>query len=159
MPTQQAQWIVRSLLLFSALPVERAYIYFFNDSDQPSLHASAGLTRNFEPKPSFHAVAHLQKTLGDYRFQKVVTNNPGQLRVHQYQHATDPKKTCWAVWSPTGGKQTHRATLTNLPGKLTSSTRMPLSGQPAPPVTVTETANKALTLKVSETPVYLHFTR
>lgn len=33
--TQQAQWLVRSLLVFSAMPVERAYIYFFNDEDQP----------------------------------------------------------------------------------------------------------------------------
>ena len=32
---QQAQWLVRSLLVFSAMPVERAYIYFFNDEDKP----------------------------------------------------------------------------------------------------------------------------
>ena len=30
---QQAQWLVRSLLVFAAMPVERAYIYFFNDRE------------------------------------------------------------------------------------------------------------------------------
>ena len=74
--TQQAQWLVRSLLVFSAMPVERAYVYFFNDEDQPSLHASSGITRHFQPKPSFHALAHLQRVLGDYRFQRIVTNQP-----------------------------------------------------------------------------------
>ena len=41
---QQAQWIVRSFLLFSALDLDRAYLYFFNDSDKASVHAAAGLT-------------------------------------------------------------------------------------------------------------------
>ncbi len=45
---QQAQWLVRSLLVFSAMPVERAYLYFFNDENKASLHASSGLTRNFK---------------------------------------------------------------------------------------------------------------
>ena len=59
-------------LLFSAMDVKRAYMYFFNDSDEPSYHASSGLTRNFEPKPSFHAAAHLYRSMGEYRFNRVV---------------------------------------------------------------------------------------
>jgi len=157
--TQQAQWIVRSLLLFSAMPVERAYIYFFNDSDKPSLHASAGLTRNFKPKPSFHAVAHLQETLGDYRFEKTVTSEPGKLFIHQYQHATDPKKTTWAVWSPTGTNQIHKATLKNLPGKLTGSSVMPLTDQPAATARINSSDDHSLIPEVSESPAFLHFAR
>ena len=57
---RQAQYLVRAFLLFAAMDVQRAYLYFFNDSDEPSFHAASGITRNFEPKPSFHAVAHLQ---------------------------------------------------------------------------------------------------
>ncbi len=88
---QQAQWLVRSLLVFSAMPVERAYIYFFNDEDKASLHASSGLTRHFKPKPSFHAVRHLQQTLGDFRFSRIVNNDPGMLRVQEYRsNATPP---------------------------------------------------------------------
>lgn len=156
---QQAQWNVRSLLVFSSMPVERAYLYFFNDSDKPSLHASAGLTRNFQPKPSFHAVAHLQKTLGDYRFQKIVTRQPGKLRVQEYQHGTDPGKTIWAVWSPTGGKKSHLATLKNLPGKLTASSGMPVSSEPAGPVKINHLDDASLQVSASESPVFLEFSR
>ena len=74
------------------MPVERAYIYFFNDSDEAKLHASSGLTRNYKPKPSFHAVSHLQKTLGSSRFARVVKNEPTKVRIHKYVDGDDPEK-------------------------------------------------------------------
>src|ERR1041385_619478 len=52
---RQAQYVVRAWLVFSSMDVQRAYMYFFNDADEPSYHAASGLTRNFEPKASFHA--------------------------------------------------------------------------------------------------------
>ena len=57
--TEQAQWIVRSFLVFSAMGLDRAYLYFFDDKDAPSFHAASCITRNGKPKPSFHAMAHL----------------------------------------------------------------------------------------------------
>src|SRR5438046_1611596 len=63
-----------SFPVFSALPMDRAYICFFDNKDKPSFHASSGFTRNFQPKPSFHALAHLQRTLCEYRFDHIVTN-------------------------------------------------------------------------------------
>ena len=77
--TQQAQYLVRSFLVFSVLGVDRAYVYWFNDNDQPQVHGSSGLTRHYQPKPSFHAVAHLYRTLGDYRFGRVITAKPGAV--------------------------------------------------------------------------------
>ncbi|HEX3132109.1 MAG TPA: cellulase family glycosylhydrolase [Planctomycetota bacterium] len=56
---QQGQWLVRSFLVFARLSVDKAYIYFFNDNDDPAFHGSSGVTRNWQPKPSYHAVAHL----------------------------------------------------------------------------------------------------
>ena len=104
---QQAQWLVRSLLVFSAMPIDRAYIYFFDDKDKPSFHASSGITRNFQPKPSYHALAHLQRTLGEYRFDHIVTNETGRLRIQEYRHSENAQKVTWAIWSPTGeGKST-----------------------------------------------------
>lgn len=50
---QQAQWLVRSMLCFAALDVDRAYIYFYDDKDKASIHAASGLTRNFKPKPAY----------------------------------------------------------------------------------------------------------
>lgn len=153
--TEQAQWLVRSLLVFSALPVERAYIYFFNDEDQPRVHASAGITRHFKPKPSYFALAHLQRLLGDYRFHKVVTDQPGHLRVQEYRN--DSQRVIWAVWSPTSGRNNFTTTLDNVPGKLIDAQPMPLKAEPAAPPVTTHVDAQRVTIQVDESPVYLIF--
>jgi len=152
---QQAQWLVRSLLVFSAMPVERAYIYFFNDDDKPSVHASAGITRHFQPKPSYHALAHLQRLLGEHRFQKVVTNEPGRLRVQEY--GNDSRKRVWVVWSPTGDGRTSTVTLDKVPGKLVDAQAMPHGPGTSNRPDVAQDAGLRVTLQVSESPAYLVF--
>jgi hypothetical protein len=101
---QQAIWNVRSWLLFATLPVERAYVYFFNDSDQPQLHGSSGLTRNFVPKPAFHAAAHLQRTLADYQFVKQVKN--GDALFSYFKNRSDWARQIVVAWLPTAANQT-----------------------------------------------------
>ncbi len=105
--TQQAQWLVRSLLVFSAMPVERAYIYYFNDEDEPGLHASSGITRHFAPKPAFYALEQLQRVLGAFRFSRIVENQPGLLRVQEYTNETSKKLS--------GSRGRRRATDKSLP--------------------------------------------
>lgn len=153
--TQQAQWLVRSLLVFSAMPVERAYVYFFNDDDKPSLHASAGITRHFQPKPSCHALAHLQHVLGEYRFQSVVTNEAARLRVQEYRN--DSKKIVWAVWSPTGDGRNFTTTLENVPGRLVDAQRMPLTANPSARPAITQDNPGRVKVQVDESPLYLIF--
>jgi putative NIF3 family GTP cyclohydrolase 1 type 2 len=153
---QQAQWLVRSILVFAAMPVERAYVYFFNDRDVPSLHKSAGLTRHFRPKPSFHALAHLQRVLGDFRFQRVVTDEPDRLRVQEFTHETDPSRIVWAVWSPTGNGTVAKRTLAHVPGRLERVERMPLEGGAAKPeAAVVQKADGSIDVEVTESPLYL----
>ncbi len=155
--TQQAQWLVRSLLVFSAMPVERAYIYFFNDEDQPKLHASSGITRHFAPKPSYYALAHLQRTLGEYRFERMVTNEPVALRIQEYQN--DTRNVIWVVWSPTGEGRSFTATLATS-GKLVDAQRMPLDATGSsggPPGR--ETTRGSVEVEVDESPVYLKFAK
>ncbi len=152
---QQAQWLVRSLLVFSAMRVERAYVYFFNDADKPSVHASAGITRNFAPKPSFHALVHLQGLLGDCRFQRVVTNAPGHVRVQEYRN--DGKKTIWVAWTPTSDQRTQSVTLGDLPGRLIDSQIMPQGVGSSDRPDIQNAGAKTITLQISESPVYLVF--
>lgn len=152
---RQAQWNVRSVLVFTAMPLDRAYLYFFNDKDEPQVHGSAGLTRNFEPKPSYHAMTHLMKTLGDYRFKRVVKNEPGKIRFHEYVHGEDPKRVTWVVWSPTGTDRSEKLTLNTLPGTLISASRMPLA-EKAGAETLKPDGGK-LEIEVSESPLYLEF--
>lgn len=153
--TQQAQWLVRSLLVFSAMPVERAYIYFFNDEDKPGLHASAGVTRNFQPKPSYHALAHLQHVLGDYGFQRIVTHEPGRLKVQEYRNGSP--KIIWVVWSPTGEGRRYTTTIENVPGRLVEAQGMPLAADPSARPAVTQDKSGQVTVPVDESPLYLIF--
>jgi hypothetical protein len=129
--TEQAQYLVRSFLLFSKLDLTRAYIFFFDDKDEPQVHGSSGLTRNGRPKPAFHAVAHLLKTLGDYRFQRVIEEKPENVYVYEYVHGDDPNRRIWAVWSPTGTGKQGKVDLKVERMKLLSAERMPLvAGMP-----------------------------
>lgn len=156
---QQAQWLVRSLLVFSTLPIDRAYIYFFDDQDKPALHASSGITRRFQPKPSFHALAHLQRTLGDYRFQRMVTNAPGTLRVQEYRRGQDEKRMAWVAWSPTGENRGASVHLPSPPSRLTHAQRMPLDATTATMTAVTSRPDGSLEVPVNESPLYLFFAR
>jgi len=153
--TQQAQWLVRSLLVFSAMPVERAYVYFFNDEDQPSFHASAGVTRHFQPKPSYYALAHLQRELGDYHFNNIVTNESGHLRVQEYRN--DSNKIIWVVWSPTGDGRNFTTTLDHVPGRLVDAQHMPLTANPSAAPVATPVGARQVQVQVDESPVYLFF--
>lgn len=125
--TQQAQYLVRSFLVFSEMDVQRAYIYFFNDADEPHVHGSSGLTRNFKPKPAYYAVAHLLKTLGDYRFSKVIEKKADDVYVYEYQHVSNPKQRIWAAWSPTGSNRQTEVLLPAPAGKITHAERTPVA--------------------------------
>ena len=160
---RQAQYLVRAFLTLSELDLGRAYVYFFDDKDEPSLHASSGVTRNFRPKPSYHALAHLGATLGDYRFSKAVTKAPGELYVYEYVRGDDgpgdrPGDRVWAVWSPTGSGRTAEVTL-SVPGKIGRADRMPLAAGPAETVTPEPVGPGRVRLEVGESPVYLRLGR
>ena len=154
---QQAQYLVRSLLCFAQRDVRRAYIYFFNDKNEPSVHASSGLTRDFKPKPSFWAVKHLYETLGDYRFKRVVVKQVGDLYVDEYQHGQRADRMIWVAWSPTGSDREKVVRFHNLPGKLVGAERMPLAAGPAGKVVPVRHGTDDFELKVTESPVYLEF--
>lgn len=151
---QQAKYIVRSYLVFSAMDIGRAYLYWFNDNDDPQLHGSSGLTRNYVPKPSYYAVRHLQKTLGDYRFDKVVLQKAGEVYAYQYQSVSDARRLIWAVWSPTGSDRVATVSLPKPQGVVERAEEMPLTDGAAKPVPVAVKPG-GLSLTVGERPVYI----
>ncbi|HLJ53615.1 MAG TPA: hypothetical protein VKT77_01175 [Chthonomonadaceae bacterium] len=153
--TQQAQYLVRSFLVFSAMDVDRAYIYFFNDEDEPQLHGSSGITRHFAPKPAFHAVAHLYSTLGGYRLARTVAKEEGRLYAYEYVSGARPKERIWAVWSPTGTNEEREATLPAPGGAVVRAERMPLKPGAAESVRFTVRPDKSLALTITESPAYL----
>jgi hypothetical protein len=150
---QQAQWIVRSWLTFATLPVQRAYLYFFNDDDEPKLHAGAGLTRKFQPKPSYHAVAQLQRTLGDFRFHRTVLSRSGEATIQEYTHETDAKRLVWVAWSPTGENRTNTFTLPDTKAVVEKVERMLLCDCDDPSASKDVNGREIV---VTESPLYLH---
>lgn len=144
---QQAIWMVRSWLLFATLPVDRAYVYFFNDSDQPQLHGSSGLTRNFVPKPAFHAAAHLRRALGDYQFIKQEKN--GDALFSYFRHKADSSKQVVVAWLPTGDNQSQQV---ELPAGVRKTKAERLALSPDEKVAIEVTDNR---LQISGRPVFL----
>jgi hypothetical protein len=166
--SMQAQYLVRSFLVFAARDVKRAYLYYYNDDDEAGFHAASGLTRHFNPKMSFWAVRQLYQTLGDYRFRRVVKRNAGELYIFEFEHGTDPKKLIWVAWSPTGAKtqqqqgykpHTFTATLDNLPGMPLHVTGMATADGEAPQEPWQNKGDAAMILTIGESPVYITIDR
>ncbi|MGB7329657.1 MAG: hypothetical protein WBD31_32585 [Rubripirellula sp.] len=155
---QQAQWLVRSFFLFATRDLQRAYIYFFNDEDVPKLHNASGLTRNFQPKPSYYAVSHLLKSLGDYRFSQVIRQQTDQVCVYEFAHESDPQNVIWVAWSPTGTDRSGEIELDANGWILDRGEVMPLSNQTPEPIAATVVGNK-IKVPISESPTYLWMKR
>jgi hypothetical protein len=151
---QQAQYLVRSLLCFSCRNVDRAYIYFYNDSDQASVHASSGLTRNFKPKPAFWAIKHFYETLGNYRFKQIIEENESGLHIYEFEDGKKPSKKVWVLWSARG--ELPGTEINHLPGKPSRAEQMPTTQQQAAAVDI-ETGKGFIQLDISETPTYLFY--
>ncbi len=152
---QQAQYLTRSFLCFSERGVNRAYLYFFDDNDSASVHGASGLTRHFQPKPSFWAVKHLYATLGDYRFQRVIRKESGTLYVYEFVKGDDPQTLIWVAWSPTGENRESQVTLTDLPATPILIEQMPLEEGPSPKIAVENSTARNLTVTISESPIYI----
>lgn len=153
--TEQAQWIVRSFLLFSSMDVQRAYLYFFNDDDEAKLHGASGITRGFKPKPSYYAMAHLYQTLGDYRFSRIVKQDKDDLDLFEYTNPDKPKEPIWVAWSPTGTqREVERGVELPPHAEIEKAERMPLKPGDAPIVPIITDSNLPQ-LPISESPLYV----
>lgn len=155
---EQAQWIVRTWLELARLPVDRAYQFWFNDTDQPMMHGASGLTRNYQPKPAFHAAAHLRELLGPYRFAADIVRDTDRVFAAEWHHATDPKEAAWVVWVPTREGKSARVRLPNWRGKQAKAVAIRMTEGIAIPVTF-RAAGGALEVPASGTPVVIRFRR
>jgi len=161
---QQAQYLVRSFLVFAERDVRRAYIYYYDDKDQASVHAAAGLTRTFEPKMSFWAIKQLLELLGEYRFKRIVKKEAGKLYVYEFESGKTPERFIWAAWSPTGVRtnkkegyvpRKEKVTLAKLPALPSRVVAMTTGKGPARDVSWEKAGPSAVTLTVGESPVYV----
>ena len=148
---QQAQYLVRSFFVFAERDVERAYLYFFNDDNKPSTHAASGLTRNFKPKKSYWAVSHLYKTLGDFRFSKIVKKSADSY-VYEFIHANGKKKV-WICWVPNEPKSA-KAFKVTLPFTVGKVEQMPTKSSKGAKLKHS-IKGKSVSFPISGSPVYI----
>jgi hypothetical protein len=153
---QQAMWNVRSYLLLARHGVDRAHLFFFDDKDEAKMHGSSGLTRDFQPKPAFHAVAWLLRSLGDYRFARVEREDAGECYAYEFVHGQDPRKRVWAVWKPSGEAATVR--LFHDPYPIEKAERMPLVAGEPEKVDVKREIEGYFAVEAAERPVLIWLT-
>ncbi|MFY0254777.1 hypothetical protein ACDQ55_12565 [Chitinophaga sp. 30R24] len=161
---QQAQYLVRSFLLFAAMDIQRAYLFYYNDEDEASVHAASGLTRHFIPKPSFWAVKQLYETLGDYRFNRIVKKQDNDLYVYEFVHSRKPGSRMWVAWSPTGTGSQHKegyvpkegtVVLDQLPSPPQSIIGMATTAGVAPEIPWQRIGDSVIQLVIGESPLYI----
>ena len=153
---QQAQWIVRAWLITARLGLDRAYLFFFNDDDTPHLHGSSGLTRNFQPKPSYHAASWLQRSLGDWRFARVVREDFADGYIYEFVHGTDRKQRLLALWRPADGEG--ELTIPLGGSTFQRAERMPLQAGPPEQLKPTVLEESTLKIRAGESPVVIWLT-
>jgi hypothetical protein len=161
---QQAQYLVRSFFVFAERDVQRAYIYFYDDNDSPSVHGCAGLTRKFAPKMSFWAVKQLHQMLGNYRFKRIVKKSPNDLFVYEFEPGDASKRVIWVAWSPTGARTNEKegyaprgikAVLSGLPSLPIQVIGMATAENEAPQPGWEKAGPGAITLTIGESPTYI----
>lgn len=147
---EQARWIVRSFFLFSGMGVEKAFVYFFNDDDEPKLHAASGLTRRYQPKPAYHAVAWMLNRLENYRFSRVIQQSLDAGYVYEFTTEQPADPVIWAVWHPV--KEGHSLSLPLNGRTVQKAERMPLAADETP---AAEGPAQDNSITVGERPVLL----
>jgi serine/threonine-protein kinase ATR len=153
---QQARYIVRSFLVLSAMNVDRAYLYFFNDKDEAQLHGASGITRNFQPKQSFYAMAQLYRNLADYRFERAVKKMDGECYCFEYVSPGKPKERVFVAWSPTGSDRKAKVVLPiGVPAALgTYRTEQMTTDAAAPKKAEWKNVTEGVEVELGESPVY-----
>lgn len=146
-------WSVRSFLVLARLGVDRAYLCPFDDCGEARLKGDGGSARDFGLSPAFHALAWLQRSLGEYRFSRVEREDPGECYVYEFTHGTDARKHVWAVWKPEGESRAVR--VFNDPWRAVRAERMPLGAGGVEKVPVTQEIEGYLRVGAGERPVMI----
>ncbi|MBN2712632.1 MAG: hypothetical protein JXR97_09425 [Planctomycetes bacterium] len=154
---QQAQFLVRTLLVFSSLGIDRAYIHHNDDSTVINKWDTCGITDGSSPKASYYAIAHLCKTLGNYRFKRILKAKENSYMAYEYIHGEDPEKLIWVVWCPLDDyKKKKKVTLSTEGGyRVLRAEKMPMEDLGNPDELNIKLEKTRVTVSASTTPVYI----
>jgi hypothetical protein len=148
----QADWTLRTALLFNRVGVDRTFFYQLYDEnpDDPTQFSSMGLIRqNKTRKPAADYLAQALKRIGMYQFQETIGQNP---IVDRYEHNG---RTSYVLVVPDERGRTMPYSLA-LPKGTTVQVCTPAAGHEQMRCeSRTVPANGRLPLTVTETPIFV----
>ncbi len=157
----QGAWLIRSYLALAAAGVDRAAMFMLRDvkSDGGGVFETCGLVTEkgkWEPKPSWYYIATLKHHLTGMRYTGEVASGRPDVLIYRFQGAKKGTSVC-AVWCPTS-EDKHVANY-RFPQKVDNATQVTLiNGKTEGSSQPVQSANGALSLTVSETPILLRVT-
>lgn len=145
----QADWILRSSLMYIKHGIKRLFFYqlYDNAPGSSTQYATAGLMQGSARRASGNYILQTKNLMGNYTYVKTISSNP---MVDQYTNGT---KTIWALYMPTSKGSTATYSLNVGKGSATLYTLNP-TGTAIRSAAKTAPGNK-LSVAVSETPVFV----
>ncbi|MDR3694876.1 hypothetical protein [Mucilaginibacter sp.] len=146
----QADWILRTSLLYIRYGVKRVFFYqlFDDHAGGTTQYATSGLNEGIKRRPAADYILQTTKLMGDYNYVKTISRDP---LVDQY---TLGKKTMYVLTIPdeTGRKGTFTLDL----GKAkTANIYRPKAGADVMDKSQVNTVNGKVKIEVTETPVFV----
>jgi hypothetical protein len=145
----QADWILRTALLYIKHDIKRLFFYqLFDDTPgDPQQFATSGLAQNTSRRPAADYILETKNLMGNYIYQKTICSRP---MVDVYVNGT---KTIYALYMPTAQGLTAPYSLNVGSTSATVYTLNPAS--PTITSTVKKTTAGVLKVTVGETPMFV----
>ncbi len=147
----QADWILRSSLVYSREGLKKAFFYQVYDANANAGYkfSSSGLiNKDTTRKPAADFLFQTNKLFGDYTFSQTINNSP---IADMYTRQND---TMYAVWMPTENDSTANYTL-SLPNAQSVMIYTPVAGQSEMSVQQLPVLNGEITIMATETPIFI----
>jgi len=147
----QADWILRSALLFNRQGVKRLFFYqLFDDNASSVQYSTSGLAdgATLKRRPAADYILQATKLMGNYTYQKTISSDP---LVDVYQLGA---KKMYVLTVPDEKGRTANYTL-NLGAAKSAMVHSPVAGKDVMDSHPVKTVNGNLTLTVTETPVFV----
>ena len=147
----QADWILRTALLYARAGIQRSFYYeaYDDNSASPVQYASSGLLNaDFSTRPSANYLIQLNNTFGNYVYKQTLSSDP---LVDEYQ---DSAKIMYALTIPDQVGRTGTYNL-SLGGADSAYIYTPSPTGNAMTFSAVKLTNGALTVNVTETPTFV----
>jgi len=146
----QADWIIRTSLLYARHGVSKVFFYELYDDNtkNPTQYSSSGLAASGQRRPAADYIYQAKKLLGDFTYKGTISNNP---LVDVYRKGN---KTIYVLMVPDEKGRTVAATL-NLGNAVKATEYQFNTGSNNMIITPVSAANHNLKLTVTETPIFI----